>query len=156
MEDNRELQNQVEFLYNAAAKPLYNLALYTTGDPALAQQVTIDAFVDSFHSIPDKTDLELFMNKSTKLLYRYIRKVRKDNYDQAALLITTRDANSLDAERKKQLDKLCRLSPKERYILLLFCWQRFSLKRIAKTISLPVFIAKKSLFAALNKAVKEV
>ncbi|RJE46674.1 hypothetical protein A7K50_13025 [Dehalobacter sp. MCB1] len=59
----------------------------------------------------------------------------------------------MDNERKKQLDKLYRLSPKERYILLLFCWQRFSLKRIAKTISLPVFITKKRLYAALNKAV---
>lgn len=33
LELNLEMQNQNEFLYNAAAKPLYNLALYTIGDP---------------------------------------------------------------------------------------------------------------------------
>ena len=148
MEDNLESQNQVELFYNAAAKPLYNLALYTTGDPALAQQVTIDAFVDSFHNISDKTDLELFINKSTKLLYRYIRKAQKNNFDQAALLKTARGIND-----EKHMDMLCRLSPNERYIVLLFCWQRFSLKRIAQIISLPVFITKKRLYAALNKAV---
>ena len=58
----------------------------------------------------------------------------------------------MDDERNKRLDKLYRLSLKERYILLLFCWQRFSLKRIAKIISLPMFITKKRLYAALNKA----
>lgn len=152
MEDNLELQNQVELLYNAAAKPLYNLALYTTGDPILAQQATIDAFVYSFHSIPDKTDLELFRNKSAKLLYRYIRKAQKNNFDQAALLKISGDMNG--EKQKKNMDMLCRLRPDERYILLLFCWQRFSLKQIARTICLPVFIAKRHLYGAFDKAVK--
>ena len=35
---------------------------------------------------------------------------------------------------------LGRLSPDERYSVLLFCWQRFSLKQIAKTIDLPILV----------------
>lgn len=154
MENNLELQNQVELLYNAAAKPLYNLALYTTGDPASAEQTAIDAFVGAFHSIPDKTDLELFRNKSAKLLYRYICKAQKNNFDQAALLKISGDMNG--KKQKNIMDMLCRLRLDERYILLLFCWQRFSPKQIARTICLPVFITRKRLYAALNKAVDKV
>lgn len=150
MEDNLELHNQVEFLYNAAAKPLYNLALYTIGDPVLARQATTDAFTDSFCNISDKTDLELFMNKSTKLLYRYIRKAQKNNSDRALFLNTAEDTK--DGRQEKHVDMLRSLSPDERYILLLFCWQRFSVKRLAGAISRPMFIAKKRLYAALNKA----
>ena len=152
MDDNLELQNQIEFFYNAAAKPLFNLALYATGDPILAQKVTINAFVDSFHSIPDKTDLELFMNKSIKLLYRYVCKAQKNDIDQAIFLKTARDMN--DDRQKTYMDMLGRLSPNERYMLLLFCWQRFSVKRISKILSFPMFITKKRLYATMNKAAK--
>lgn len=152
MEYNLKTQNQIGFFYNAATKPLYNLALYTMGDPVLAQQVTIDAFVGSFHSISDKADLELFMNKSIKLLYQYIRKVQKNN---GKVIPTTGDIYILNGEKNKNMDMLCKLSPDERYILLLFCWQRFSIKRIAEAISLPRIIVKKRLYAVLNKVVKE-
>lgn len=119
----------------------------------MAQQVTTDAFVDAFHSISSKADIELFVNRSAKLLYRYIRKAHKN--DQAALLKTAEDINSLDDNKKKKyMDMLGRLSPDERYIVPLFCWQRFFLKRIAKTINLPLFITKGRLYAALNKVAK--
>ncbi len=92
----------------------------------------------------------MVVNRSAKLLYRYIRRAHKN--DQAALLKTAEDINSLDDNRKKKyMDMLGRLSPDERYSVLLFCWQRFSLKRIAKTINLPLFIIKGRLYAALNK-----
>ena len=65
MVDNIKLQNQVEFLYHAAAKQLYNLALYTIGNQKVAEQITIDAFADAFYSITDKSDAELFESEAS-------------------------------------------------------------------------------------------
>ena len=148
------LQNQVEFLYRATAKQLYNLALYVIGNQRVAEQITIDAFADAFVSIPDKSDAERFIKRSIKLLYRYGRKRhRKAGYSIMDI------AFSENAERWNSVGKnhlfeiLNKLNYDERFILLLFCWQKFSAKEIANIMYLPLFFAKKRIFVTINKAV---
>jgi len=62
--DETLLENQVTYLYNASAKKLYNLALYSIGDQPLAEQLSVDAFVSAYKHLPDKTDVTQFRVKS--------------------------------------------------------------------------------------------
>lgn len=43
--DIQKLEDTFEVLYNATAKPLFNLALYTTGDQPTAERILTDVFV---------------------------------------------------------------------------------------------------------------
>ncbi len=74
MTDEASLESQVTYLYNASAKGLYNLALYSIGDQRLAEQLAIDAFASAYNRLSDKTDVTRFRIKSTRQLYRIIKK----------------------------------------------------------------------------------
>jgi DNA-directed RNA polymerase specialized sigma24 family protein len=156
--DEINLKNQVEFLYNATAKELYNLALYSVQNQPLAEQLTIDAFAFAFNSLSDKSDAEQFRMKSIKFLYRSIKKsVSKANRGPGKLkdqriYENTEFPKSKERTRLNTLRLL--LECDERFILLLFCYQKFSVKRISRILNLPTFIAKKSLHITITKAIE--
>lgn len=161
MIEDIELQNQAEFLYQAAAKQLYNLALYTVGNQTLAEQITIDAFDGAFCSIPDKSDAERFTKQSIKLLYRYGRKMRRKAGYNISDMMFSKKAESGKVERRDNVEKkrlfemLSKLSYDERYILLLFCWQRFSAREIADIMRLQLFFSKRRIYVTINKTAAE-
>lgn len=143
---------------NATAKPLYNLALYAIGDQSTAERILTDVFVDVFYTILDQSAPDLFKKKCIKLIYRRARKIRiKPGYDidsTAPFKMEGGQQKSDDIKKAQLFDMLSKLRFEERYIILLFCWQRFSLKQIAETICRPKFIARKRLYAILNKATR--
>ena len=135
MVDIQETEKTFQLLYNATAKPLYNLAIYATGDQSTAERILTDVFVKVFYTIPDQSAPDLFMKKCIKLLYRHARRIRiKQKHDgsTAPFKIEGEEQKSDDIKRTQLFDLLSKLSFEERYIILLFCWQRFSLKQIAK------------------------
>jgi DNA-directed RNA polymerase specialized sigma24 family protein len=141
MENYTEIQNQIEHLYQTTAKQLYNFAFYAVGDKRLAEQTAVSAFSDAFKHISDKSDISLFQKHYFRLLYIHGKKVhRKSEY-----YISRIPADSLT-------EMLIGLSFEERYVLLLFCWQKYSIHQIAKTTMLPGFIIERRLNAAVSKA----
>jgi len=156
LESNQEIQNQVEFLYNATAKQLYKLALYTLGNKKAAEQITINVFCEAFNNISDKADANLFKERSIKLLYKYGRKIqKKSEWNGSTILIKTSEdiEEQVDVKKKELIQMLGSLNFDERYILLLFYWQKFSIQQIAKAICLPIFLVKKRFGVTVNKAV---
>lgn len=102
------------------------------------------------HNISDRSDSDLFKEKCIKLIYSYVRKIRiklEYSIDSTVSFNIMRNQEKKDDIKKIQLfDMLSKLSFEERYIIVLFCWQSFSLKQIAKTICRPIFITKKREF----------
>ena len=147
-----------ELLYNATVKPLYNLALYTLGDQPTAERILTDVFVEVFYNISDQSDPDLFMKKSIKLIYRHARRTKiNPGYDigsTASFKMKEGLQNPDDIKRGQFFCILSRLSFEERYIILLFCWQRFSLKQIAEAICRPEYIVRKRFYAIINKAAR--
>ena len=156
MTDTQNMEEAFELLYDATAKPLYNLTLYTIGDQPIAERILTDIFVDVFYTISDQADSDLFKKKCIKSLYRRIRKIRiEPEYDIGCIAqfkIKGRQQKPEDIKRAQLFCILRRLSFEERYIILLFCWQRLSLKQIAETLCLPKFLVRKCLHAITAKA----
>ncbi|SHH99068.1 DNA-directed RNA polymerase specialized sigma subunit, sigma24 family [Sporobacter termitidis DSM 10068] len=150
METGREIQKQVEFLYQAAARQLYNMALYTVGDREAAEEITIHAFTGAFRKCSDKTNVDLFKEQSIKLIYRHGRKLQRSP-DRRCTAPET--AGQISAGKKEFIQMLSGLSFDERYILLLFCWHGFSVRQIAKAIGRPVFLTRRHFESAIHKAV---
>ena len=157
MESNQEIQNQVEFLYHETAKQLYKLALYTLGNRKVAEQITVNAFCEAFNTISDKTDVNLFKERSIKLLYKHGRKIqKKSEWNGCTIPVRTSEdiVEQAGVKKKELIQMLGSLNFDERYILLLYYCQEFSIQQIAKAICLPVFLAKKRFGVTVNKAVK--
>lgn len=157
MTDIQKSEDSFELLYNATVKPLYNLALYTIGDQPTAERILTDVFVEASYAISGQSDPDLFKKKCIKLLYRHSRKIRiKQKHDgsTAPFKIEGEGQKSDDIKRTQLFDMLSELSFEERYIILLFCWQRFSFKQISETICQPKFIVRKRLYAIINKVAR--
>jgi len=148
------LENQVTYLYNATAKGLYNLALYTIGDQPLAEQLSIDAFVSAFYHLKDKSDVTRFRIKSARHLHLMSKKtliIRRWHIAPSPdPLESIEPVNDTEESRIRQL--LIGLNDDDRFLLLLFLQQKFSRKQIAQILSVPKFIVKKRLYRTLSKA----
>lgn len=154
MTEEIELQNQIEFLYKATSKQLYNLALYAIGNQRAAEQITTQAFADAFLRDPDKFDTTQFSLRSISLLYLYGRKLRKKTvYNISEIMLSQKAKRQENHEKKLFLEILRAFSYDERYILLLFYWMRIPLKQIASITGRPVFITRKRLLATMNKVI---
>ncbi len=154
MVENTELCAQADFLYRAAAKQLYTIALYSTGNENAAKEITINAFVSSFYRIEDRSNPDLFLLLSMRELYRQVRKERIRSFFSLSL----RKNNSVYRAYGKPsslIIVISNLSYLERFVLLMSCWQRFSICRIAHIVRLPVFVIRRILFTAVKKAVKQ-
>lgn len=136
---------QIELKYHATVLYLYNLALYTVGDKRLAEQAAAQAFSDAFIRIRGNADVQLFEAHCLRRLYMFGKKSHRlsDNF--------------IGCKAHDRLTELLiSLSFQERYILLLFCWRKFTIHQIAKTTRLPQFIIEKRLNTAVNKAMSRI
>lgn len=154
MEGNGEIQEfdeQFNFIYNFCIEQLYNLAFYSIGNGTIAEDITILAFSEAFHSIPDKSDVNFFRKRSLQLLFRYIRKGQKDTEIKLAKSEKREGIKNPYCADKQLLDKFDQIDYSERFILLLYYWQGFTMKQIAEITSKPIFLIKKQLHATLKK-----
>ncbi len=154
MTDEASLESQVTYLYNASAKGLYNLALYSIGDQRLAEQLAIDAFASAYNRLSDKTDVTRFRIKSTRQLYRIIKKTlinhSKYSFHEQD---THEDAKFISNKGQNRLYSLLTgLCYNERFLLLLFLQQRFSAEQVAQILYAPQFIIKKRFCRMISKA----
>ncbi len=134
---------QVEYIYQIAVKQLYNLALYSVGDRRLAEKTMVGAFSDAFNRLRNKSDVALFERHCLRLLYVHGKKVqRKSEYYIGCIA------------QDSITEKLIGLNFEERYVLLLFCWRKQSIKQIAQTTRLPQFMIEQRLNAAVRKAAR--
>lgn len=151
-----EMAVKIEFLYNTTSKILYNLALYTVGNRSLAALLAADAFADAFKHISDKSDLDQFRIKSTELLYRYMKRTLKKadcTFDIPERKIRESPESLTNKKFNRLTALLFKLSFDERFLLLLFCYQQFSIKQISQITHLPAFITKWRLHIIINKTV---
>ena len=146
MDNNQEIQRQAEFLYDATAKLIYNLALYTIRNSAAAEQIVVDAFCEAFYRVTDRSNIELFMKKAIRETYKYGRKKKRRRYSRGLLCMDTEDGPN-----RRLLAALLDFDYNERYIILLFCWLGLSQKEIARILVLPTFLVRKRLYASLRK-----
>jgi len=144
------LEDQVTYLYNATAKRLYNLALYSLEDQPLAEQLTINAFSSAFQKLSNKSDVQKFLIVSAKELYR-ISKKTLSNHNGAYESYTQKNESLSNQGNEHARMMLSRLNYGERFMLLLFVQQRFSRKQIAQILYIPKFMLKKRLYRLLNK-----
>ncbi len=155
MKKGTETQHQIECLYRATAKQLYNLALYTVGDTALAEETAVSAFSDACGCIRDATDAAMFQKLCFQQLYLRGKNVRC-RYECPAGGITGNLAEKLicDSEPRQLSEILICLDFEERYIVLLFCLHKYSVRQIAKITRLPNAVIEKRLLAAVDKAMQ--
>jgi hypothetical protein len=151
-----EQKNQVESLYSAAVKELYGLAFYTVLDIKAAEALTAGAFSDTFRILSDKADLEAFRIKAASCLYRSMKRTSKNpGYASGDSPAHQRRENQLDLpgeKRNRTVVFLSKLSLCERFLLLLFCSDRFSSVQISQILCLPRFLVQKKLRGILQKA----
>jgi len=135
MMDNMTMAwHQTESPLLSTACGLYQMALCAVGDAVLAGPAAAGAFADALNRIPDTFDIGLFRMQCYSLLYRHCKKVRGH------------------ACCHKQLSgTLACLDFDERFILLLFCLQKYSVRQIAKITRLPGFVIEKRLNSAVGK-----
>ena len=150
--DITTIQEQYESLYSAAAKQLYNLALFTIGNPAAAEQIVIDTFVNVLSSTQDNLSVDLFVEQSIGFLYRKGRKARKKAGYVIGCAFEDQPESPTAIKKRQLIRMLGELSYDERFMLLLFCWQRYSIKQIARIMCIPVFITRKRLCGTMTRA----
>ena len=145
MDNDKEIQKQAEFLYDVTAKEIYNLALYTIGNPVSAEQIAAEAFCEAFYCARDRTDVGLFRRKALKKLYRYGLKKKTTEYSKRLLRTAPKICGGQIALSFIDLDF------SERYMVLLFCWLRLSPKEISKILYLPIPTVKEQLYKSIRK-----
>ncbi len=153
MADKALLEDQITYLYHASAKGLYNLALYSTSDQSLAEQLSIDALVSAFYHLKDKSDVTRFRIKSSRHLYLISKKTLIScSWHSAPELDPLESIESVNNTENSRIQQLfCGLDYDERFLLLLVLQQKFSQKQIAQILFVPKFIAKKRIYHMLNK-----
>jgi DNA-directed RNA polymerase specialized sigma24 family protein len=147
--------NQISFLYTAAAKQLYNFALYAIGDQAAAERITARALADAFLHVPDKSSVEQFTWRSIKYLYRYGRRYQTKSAYSIREIIRRQNADDPDnTDKRHLLERLRASSYEERCMLLLFCWMKCSIGQIAAGTGCPACVTRKRLLSAVQRIAK--
>jgi DNA-directed RNA polymerase specialized sigma24 family protein len=155
MKNNTEMQNQIEGLYLATARRLYHLALYAIGDSTLAEQAASGAFSDAFSRQTGMSDMDSFDKQCFALLYRYGKKIRRRHkYPAACIAGNSIARRQFVPDHKPLAETLVSLDFGERFIVLLFCLQKYSVRQIACITRLPAFVIEKRLVAAVGKAIQ--
>jgi DNA-directed RNA polymerase specialized sigma24 family protein len=127
-------KSHLALLYHTSAKQLFNLALYAVGDGHLAEQAVVSAFAGAYRRLPDKSDVRLFERQCVRLLYVCGKKtLRQSGGRRDAIAADT----TADGETSRLASLLSGLSFNERFILLLFCRLRLSVRQIAAAMRLP-------------------
>jgi DNA-directed RNA polymerase specialized sigma24 family protein len=134
-------QNTMESLYEAAAKPLYNMAVYTIVDRRLAERTAAVVFLDACRGCSGIPEGGPFMKRCFGLLYRRGRELCQEDSEFSS-------ADTSGAPLGKLLSPL---SYDERFILLLFCRHKYSLRQISEITGLPEFTVDRRLTSAAGK-----
>lgn len=149
LDNTQKILSQAESLYDATAKLIYNMALYMTGSPSNAKKIATEAFCKAFYSSKDKEDIDLFQIRAITLIYRYGKK-RNNGIKTKALVLTEQETHGVKRPCIAQmLEQLC---PQDRFIVLAFCWQRYSIDQISRMILRPAALTRKRLNSALCKS----
>jgi DNA-directed RNA polymerase specialized sigma24 family protein len=135
-------QNRINVLYETAAKPLFQVALYSVGNRSVAEDSAEMAILGAFRDGPDVSDPGAFLKRCLGKLYRCVKEARSESIKTGAD----------DAQAKPLGQMLAPLSFDERYILLLFCRQKYSIGQIAEITGLQEFIVEKRLTSAAGLA----
>ena len=141
----RETEQSIEF-YNKLAKQLYNLALYTLGDTALAQRTAIRAFCDTYERLGGIGDVRVCRRHCIRLLYTYGRKAWRKHRKICAAAHALCYQELPPGHGKKPLAALLDgLSYDSRFLLLLFCYCKLTIPEIAEAMGLPAFVVNRRL-----------
>lgn len=150
MADDIALLSEVAFLYNSTGKQLYNLALLAIGDQLSAERITIDAFSDAFQVVDDKSNLSSFKKLCVKRIYSSCKK------ENVTYNIKELPRGYLEEPRRVKMQTLLKLfsmqNLKDRFLLLLFCQQKMTVKQISEVLKIPRFIFKKRFYRVLTRA----
>ena len=131
--------------YNEVARQLYNQALYTLGDKALARQTAIGAYCDTYERFGGAADARLCHKYCMKRLYRRGRSAWRKHRKAGSASHDLIGLGSMVTPLSALLDGL---SFSGRFMLLLFCCYKYSIHEIADTMDLPVFFVNRRLVAA--------
>jgi hypothetical protein len=155
--DTKE-KNEPAFLCGFSAKQLYNLALHTVGDRHLAEQAVLSAFSDACRQLSDTSDVRLVEAQCLRLLYQYGKKAMSEAGEGRGVT-SGHTLYGCIAPYKAETNRLARvlsgMSFSEKFILLLFCRHKYTVRQIAETTRLPVFLVERRLNAAADKAARE-
>lgn len=150
MIDEMESLNQVDLLYSNIAKELYNLTLYTIGDQLSAEKITINAFSDAFQAVADKSNVNMFRLHCVKKIYCYCKRLHKTViYDTHNPMHEYEDDPKV-MKRQKLLELLSMLNFNNRFLLLLFCQQKYQVKHVSKITNRPAFLIRKRFYRVLK------
>ena len=154
MKNDTRMHYEIDDVYHATAKKLYHIAFYAVGDPLLAEQTALGVFADAFDRLKDTSDTIQFEKQCYTLLYRYMKKFRlKSGCHICCETDGLSEHLPCIADHKQLSAMLTGLDFEERYIVLLFCLQKYSVRQIAKITHLPCFLIEKHLVAAVGKAI---
>jgi DNA-directed RNA polymerase specialized sigma24 family protein len=149
MKEDIVLLSQIEILYNSTAKQLYNLTLLAIGDQLSAERITIDAFSDAFLAFDDKSNISSFKIYCVKRIYNTCKK------EFVIYNINEPPQGNLDDPRRVKRQTLLKLLSmhklKDRFLLLLFCQQKLSVKQISEILNMPSFMLKKRIYRVLTR-----
>lgn len=134
------IKRQTEIL-REAAEPLYRLAFYTLGDRRLAERTAAAACIDAFGSLSDACDVGVFLRRCFSLLYKYVKRTCPESGG----------AGSADAGKQPLERMLSPLSFDEKYIMLLFCREKLTMRQISEITGLAECSVEKLLSSAAVK-----
>jgi hypothetical protein len=149
-----EVTHQLDLLCRTSAKKLYNLARYTVDDSALAESIAIDALTAAVLRHPDFSESRGAEIDCCGFLYRFARRARKKNrfgFRPLRRKVLAGSGPPLDGALRP-INRLFRLSFDERFLLILFCYCKFTIEEISQIMRLPKRIAMKRLYRAAKKS----
>lgn len=142
-------------VYEAVAKDLYKMALYTLGNPQDAEDVVSETFLEAYKGIKGLRDENSFRPWMMRILsIRCKRKIgtyvqEKGNIDLDDYI--EEGVSDTSGQRAEVLEALDRLAPQERQILLLSVLQGYTMREIAQLLELPQGTVSSKLHRTLKK-----
>ena len=142
-------------VYEAVAKDLYKMALYTLGNPQDAEDVVSETFLEAYKGIKGLRDENSFRPWMMRILsIRCKRRIgtyvqEKGNIDLDDYI--EEGVSDTSGQRAEVLEALDRLAPQERQILLLSVLQGYTMREIAQLLELPQGTVSSKLHRTLKK-----
>lgn len=143
-------------LYQAIAKDLYKMALYTLGNPQDAEDAVSDTFIEAYKGIHNLRSAESFrpwmmrilMIRCKRKISGYVKEKGNIALDEYIEQGETDCSLSCGAEIQ---DVLHRLTPEERQIFLMSALEGYTMREIAEILSLPQGTVSSKLFRTVRK-----
>ena len=142
-------------VYEAVAKDLYKMALYTLGSPQDAEDVVSETFIEAWKGIGGLRDENSFRPWVMRILsIRCKRKIgsyikEKGNIDMEDYI--EEGVPDRGSQRAEVLEALDRLADDERQIVLLSVLQGYNMRELAEGMELPQGTVSSKLHRTLKK-----